>query len=132
MRGIPAKATRGLPVGAKLVCADNSGAKLLEIIAVINYKGVHRRLPAAGIGDMVVVSVKKGTPDMRKKVMRAVIIRTRRPYKRPDGTTVIFEDNAAVITNEKGETKGTEIKGPVAREAAERWPKVAATASIIV
>ncbi len=132
MKGIPARATRGLPVGAKLVCADNSGAKLLEIIAVINYKGVHRRLPTAGIGDMVVVSVKKGTPDMRKKVMRAVIIRTRRPYKRPDGTTVVFEDNAAVITNEKGETKGTEIKGPVAREAAERWPKVAATASMIV
>ncbi len=132
MKGIPGKQSRGLPTGARLVCTDNTGAKMLEIINVINYHGVHRRYPYAGIGDLVVVSVKKGTPDMRKKVLYAVIVRQRRPFRRPDGTVVQFEDNAAVIVAPTGETKGSEIKGPVAREAAERWPRIAAIASTIV
>ncbi|MEM3312148.1 MAG: uL14 family ribosomal protein, partial [Thermoplasmata archaeon] len=53
-------------------------------------------------------------------------------FRRPDGTMVQFEDNAVVIITENGETKGTEIKGPVAREAAERWPRIAAIASTII
>lgn len=132
MKGIPGKMTRGLPTGAYLDCVDNTGAKVVQIIAVPKYKGVHRRYPSAGIGDLLVVSVKKGTPEMRREVLNAVIIRQRRPFRRADGTIVSFEDNAAVITNEKGEVKGSDIKGPVAREAAERWPRIAATASIIV
>lgn len=132
MKGLAGRQTRGLPTGAKIECADNTGAKVVEIITVISYHGTKRRQPAAGVGDMVVVSVKKGTPEVRKKVMRAVIIRQRRPFRRPDGTMVEFEDNAAVIVTEDGETKGTEIKGPVAREAAERWPRIAAIASTIV
>lgn len=78
MKAIPAKVTRALPVGARLHCADNTGAKELEIIAVKGYKGVRRRLPAAGVGDMVVVSVKKGTTEMRREVLNAVIIRQKR------------------------------------------------------
>ena len=62
----------------------------------------------------------------------AVIVRQRCPMRRPYGTMVYFEDNAVVITTETGETKGTDIKGPVAREAAERWPRVSATANTIV
>ena len=69
---------------------------------------------------------------MRKQVLQAVIIRQRRPYKRADGTTISFEDNAAVIVTPEGEVKGSDIKGPVAREAAERWARIAATASTIV
>ncbi|MEM3512906.1 MAG: uL14 family ribosomal protein, partial [Thermoplasmata archaeon] len=92
----------------------------------------HRRYPSAGIGDIVVASVKKGTPEMRKQVVYAVIVRQKRPFRRPDGTMVQFENNAAVITTETGEVKGSDIKGPVAREAAERWPRIAAVASIIV
>jgi len=114
------------------VCADNTGARELEIIAVKGYKGVRRRYPAAGVGDMVVVTVKKGTPDIRKQVHYAVIIRQRKEYRRPDGTRVKFEDNAAVITDEEGNPKGSEIRGPVAREAAERFPKIGSIASIIV
>ncbi len=132
MKGIAGKQTRGLPTGAQLVCADNTGAKVVEIIQVLNIHTTARQYPTAGVGDMVIVSVKKGTPDMRKKVFPAVIIRQRMPFRRPDGTMVQFEDNACVITTKTGETKGSEIKGPVAREAADRWPRIAAISSTIV
>jgi large subunit ribosomal protein L14 len=132
MKAVASIVTRGLPVGARLDCADNTGAKIVQIITVPKYHGVHRRLPAGGVGDLVVVSVKKGTPEMRKQVLYGVIIRQRRPFRRPDGTMVAFEDNAIVITTDTGEVKGTEIKGSVSREAAERWPQIASKASNIV
>lgn len=132
MKGLPGKQTRGLPRGARVECIDNTGAKLVEIIAVLGYKGVRRRYPSAALGDIVVGTVKKGSPDMRKQIVNAVIVRQRRPFRRPDGLMVQFEDNACVITTETGETRGSDIKGPVAREAAERWPRIAATASAIV
>lgn len=132
MKGLAGRQTRGLPIGAKLTCADNTGAKIVQIVAVPKYHGVHRRYPSAGIGDLLVVSVKKGTPEMRRQLVNAVIIRQRRPFRRPDGTMVSFEDNAVVLTTPTGETKGSDIKGPVAREAAERWARIAATASTIV
>ena len=113
-------------------CVDNTGAKELQIIMVPKIKGVHRRYPAAGVGDLVVASVKKGKIEIRKQVVYAVIVRQRRPYRRPNGVMVQFEDNAAVIVTPTGEMKGSMIKGPVALEAAERWPKIAANASMIV
>ncbi|MCD6408933.1 MAG: 50S ribosomal protein L14 [Candidatus Verstraetearchaeota archaeon] len=122
----------GLQVGSYLTCADNSGAKLLQVIGVPKYKGRLRRIPSAAVGDMVIVSIKEGTPDMRRQVLHAVIIRQRKPYRRMDGTWIQFEDNAAVIVTPEGEPKGTEIRGPVAKEAAERWPKVAGLATIVV
>ncbi len=132
MKGIPGRQTRGLPKGARLDCIDNTGAKVVEVVEVPKYHGKRRRYPSAGIGDLLVVSVKKGTPDMRRKLVNAVIVRQRRPFRRPDGVMVQFEDNACVITTLTGETRGSDIKGPVAREAAERWPRIAATASMIV
>ena len=132
MKGIPGRVTRGLPKGARLTCADNTGAKIVEIVAVLKYHGVRHRLPAGGVGDMLVVTVKKGTPELRKQLFNAVIIRQRRPFRRPDGTMVEFEDNAVVITAPNGDIKGTDIKGPVAREAAERWAQIAAKAAMIV
>ncbi|KAA0000576.1 MAG: 50S ribosomal protein L14 [Thermoplasmata archaeon] len=132
MKGIAAKVTRGLPTGAKLECADNTGARIVEIIAVKGLKTVHRQYPSAGVGDMVLVTVKKGKPELKRQVFHAVIIRQRMPYRRPDGTRVQFEDNAAVIVTPQGDMKGSAIKGAVAREAADRWPRVAAAASIIV
>jgi large subunit ribosomal protein L14 len=132
MKGVAGKATRGLPIGAKLNCIDNTGAKILAIIAVIRYRGTHRRYPTAAIGDMVKVSVKKGKPEFKKQLLNAVIVRQRRPFRRPDGMMVQFEDNAAVVTAPNGDTKGSLIKGPIAKEAAERWPRIAALASIIV
>ncbi|RLG80414.1 MAG: 50S ribosomal protein L14 [Thermoprotei archaeon] len=122
----------GLQAGSYVRVADNSGAKEVLIIGVPGYRGRLRRIPPAGVGDMVVVSVKKGTPEMRKQIMRAIIIRQKRPYRRPDGTWIAFEDNAVVIVTPEGTPKGSEIRGPVAREAAERWPQVANIATMIV
>jgi len=126
------KITRGLPAGSLIRCADNSGARVLRLVQVVGYKGRLRRVPSAAVGDMVVVSVRRGTPDMRKKLFRAVIVRQRKPYRRPEGNWVQFEDNAAVIITPEGEMRGSEIRGPVAREAAERWPRIASASSIIV
>jgi large subunit ribosomal protein L14 len=98
----------------------------------MGYKGRLRRVPKAAVGDMVVVSVRRGAPDMRKKIFRAVLVRQKRPFRRTDGNWVQFEDNAAVIMTPEGEMRGSEIKGPVAKEAAERWPRIASAASIIV
>ncbi len=122
----------GVQVGTYVRVADNSGAKEAMVIGVIGYKGRLRRIPFASVGDMVVVTVKKGTPEMRKQVTRAIVVRQRRPFRRPDGTWVAFEDNAVVIVSPDGAPKGSEVRGPIAREAAERWPKVANIASIII
>ena len=132
MKGIAGRMMRGLPVGARLTCIDNTGAKVVQIVMTPKLKGVHRRYPKGGVGDMVIVSVKKGAADMKRQILKAVIVRQRRPFRRPDGTMVQFEDNAAVLVTDSGETKGTMIKGPVAIEAAERWPKIASLASTIV
>ncbi|XP_071497921.1 large ribosomal subunit protein uL14 [Diadema antillarum] len=121
----------GLPVGAVVNCADNTGAKNLYIIAVSGIKGRLNRLPAAGLGDMVVATVKKGKPELRKKVMPAVIIRQRKPIRRREGVVLYFEDNAGVIVNNKGEMKGSAITGPVAKECADMWPRIASNAGSI-
>ena len=126
------KISRGLPAGSVVKCSDNSGARELRIIQVIGYKGRLRRVPTAAIGDLVAVSVRKGTPDMRKKIFHAVVVRQRKPYRRPEGIWIQFEDNAAVIITPDGELRGSEVRGPVAKEAAERWPRIAGNASIIL
>lgn len=132
MLGQKAKISRGLPAGSIIKCTDNTGARKLRIIQVMGYKGRLRRVPAASVGDMIVVSVRKGTPDMRKKIFRAVVVRQKKQYRRGDGIWVQFEDNAAVIMTPEGEMRGSEIRGPVAKEAAERWPRIASASSIIV
>jgi large subunit ribosomal protein L14 len=134
-RGLPgarAKTSRGLPVGSMLKCADNTGARLLRVIQVIGYKGRLRRVPSAAVGDMVVISVKKGTPQMRKKIFYAVVIRQKKVFRRAEGIWVQFEDNAGVVITPEGEMRGSEIRGPVAKEAAERWPRIASASAIIV
>jgi len=124
--------TRVLPVGAQIICADNTGAKILEIIMVHKIKTRASRLPAAAVGDYVSVVVKKGPAELRKQVHGAVIIRQKYPVRRLNGVRVTFEDNAAVLVTPEGEIKGTDIKGPVAAEASEKWPRVANLASMVV
>eukprot|EP00924_Labyrinthula_sp_SR-Ha-C_P001038 snap_masked-scaffold_7-processed-gene-11.25-mRNA-1 protein AED:0.41 eAED:0.41 QI:0/-1/0/1/-1/1/1/0/141 len=126
------KMTLGLPVAALMNCADNTGAKNLFIVAVTNIKGRLNRLPAASVGDMVLCSVKKGKPELRKKMMPAIVVRQRKAWRRKDGTIIYFEDNAGVIVNNKGEMKGSAINGPVGKECADLWPKVAANAGSIL
>jgi len=126
--------TPGIFVGSYVPCTDNSGARLVRVIGIVgaHAKTVRRRIPGAAVGDMVVVSVREGKPELRKQVMRAIVVRQRKPYRRIDGTWIAFEDNAVVIVSPEGEPKGTEIRGPVAREAAERWPRIAGLATMIV
>ncbi len=133
MKAVAATIVKSLPLGAEIETCDNSGAKLLKIFSVHGHKTVHGQSPAAGIGDLVMASVKKGRPDMRKQVVLAVIVRQKKEYRRPDGVRIKFEDNAAVVLkDDKGNPKGTIFKGPLAKEACSRWPAVAKLASIIV
>ncbi len=124
--------TRSLPVGAQINCADNSGAKILEIIMVTKTKTRVSRLPAAAVGDYVNVVVKKGPAELRKQVHGAIIVRQKYAIRRLNGVRVTFEDNAAVLSTPEGEMKGTVIKGPVAMESAEKWPRLANLASMVV
>lgn len=123
---------RGLPIGAKILCADNSGARELKILTVFGYKGKLRKLGKAGIGDRVNVTVTKGKQELRKQVLQAIIVRQKKPFRRPDGTWMQFEDNAAVLIKPGGEPQGSELRGPMAREVTLKWPRVSAIASKIV
>ena len=99
----------------KLRVADNSGAKSLQCIKVLG--GSKRRY--AGVGDIIVVSVKEAMPNSKVKkgdVMRAVIVRTIKEIPRPDGSYIKFDDNSAVLITQQKEPIGTRIFGPVARE----------------
>ena len=124
--------TLGLPMSAVMNCADNTGAKNLYVISVKRWGSRQNRLPAANIGSMFMGTVKKGKPDLRKKVFPAIMIRQRRPFKRKEGLMIYFEDNAGVIVNPKGEMKGSAIQGPVAKECADLWPRIASAANSIV
>ena len=133
MKAIRSTVTRALPLGARIPTCDNSKAKILKIFTIMGAKSVKKRRPSAGVGDLVMASVIKGDPTMRKQKVLAVIVRQKKEYKRIDGTRVKFEDNAAVVLkDDKGNPKGTIFKGPIAKEACEKWPGIAKIASIIV
>ncbi|MBR9689477.1 MAG: 50S ribosomal protein L14 [Candidatus Altiarchaeota archaeon] len=123
---------RALPSGARMPAVCNSGAKIVEVISVIGFKATRGQQPVATIGDMIVATVKKGAPDIRKKVVRAIIVQTKQKVRRADGNYIHFEQNGAVVVDEDGNPKGTEIKGPVAREAVLRWPGLGKIASVVV
>ena len=100
---------------SRLKVADNSGAKEVLVIRVLGGSGKRY----ARIGDKIVVAVKSATPNGNVKkgsVAKAVVVRTKKEIRRPDGSYIRFDDNAAVILNEAGEMRGTRIFGPVARE----------------
>jgi large subunit ribosomal protein L14 len=103
----------------RLRVADNTGAK--EILC-IHVMGGHRR-KYAGVGDVIIAAVKSAAPGgavKKGEVVRAVVVRTAKEYKRPDGSHIRFDDNAAVIINAQNAPRGTRIFGPVARELRER------------
>ncbi len=133
MKAVRSRVTRALNVGSYLDCCDNSGAQIVFIISVKRAKTSKGRISCGGVADLVTASVKKGTPELRKTVVPAVIVRQRKEYRRPDGTRIKFESNAAVIVKDDfGNPKGTMIKGPIAKEVADRWPLIAKIAKIIV
>ena len=104
---------------SRLRVADNTGARELLCIRVMG--GSHRRY--ARVGDVITATVKQATPQgaiKKGEVVRAVVVRTRKPYGRDDGTTIAFDENAAVIIDNQRNPRGTRIFGPVARELRER------------
>lgn len=99
----------------RLICADNTGARELLCIRVL---GGSNKVYAS-VGDTIVATVKEALPNMPVKksdVVKAVIVRVKQSIKRPDGTTIRFDDNAAVIIQKDGNPKGTRVFGPIARE----------------
>jgi len=104
---------------SRLKVADNTGAREIMCINVLG--GTRRRY--AYVGDIIVASVKKSIPGAAAKkgeVVKAVIVRTSKPYRRPDGSYIRFDENAAVLLNDKNNPRGTRIFGPVARELREK------------
>jgi large subunit ribosomal protein L14 len=112
--------------------ADNSGAKRVACIKVLG--GSRRRY--AQLGDIIIVAVQEALPQSKVKkgeVARAVVVRTRREYQRPDGTYIKFDTNSAVIINKEGEPIGTRIFGPVARELrAKKFMKIVSLAPEVI
>ena len=103
----------------RLKIADNTGAKQIMCIKVLG--GSRRRY--ASLGDVITASVKTATPNgtaKKKEIVQAVIVRTRKEFRRPDGSTLKFDDNAAVLVNKDKTPRGTRIFGPVARELREK------------
>ena len=132
MKPISARTTAGLNLGAVMIASDNSGAKVVRLVSVKKSKAKKRKQVCAKLADWVKVSVRKGKPDMKGKVFDAVVIRQKKSYRRLSGERVMFEDNAvALLKDDKGNPKGTQIKGPIAREVMERWAQVAKIASIV-
>ena len=106
-------------VESRLKVADNSGVQEIGMIRVVG-RGYH---PYAGLGDEIVASTKQVTPSSpiaKGEVIRAVVVRVRKKTRRPDGTQIIFDENAAVIIDEQKNPRATRVFGPVARELRER------------
>jgi len=125
-------ASAGIQAGSRVRVADNSGARIIEVLTVAGYRGRLNRYPKAAVGDMVIASVKKGNPKMRRTIVRAIVVRQKRPYRRESGEMISFEDNAVVVVNPQGDPRSNEAKGPIAKEAINRWPRIGTIASKVV
>jgi large subunit ribosomal protein L14 len=132
MKAITSRITRGLNVGSLVNVCDNSGARIVKIVSVMRAHSRKGRQTPARVADWVKVSVRKGDLKMKGEVFDAIIVRQRRPWRRSTGERICFQDNAvALLKDDKGNPRGTQIKGPVAREIQERWKEVSKLSSII-
>jgi large subunit ribosomal protein L14 len=117
--------------GTKLIVADNSGAKVVECITTLF--GAKR--DQAHLGQVISASVKVATPRAgvkKKEVVRAVIVRQRAPFNRPDGSTIKFSENAVVVIDKDGNPRGTRVFGPIPRELREKFMKIISLAPEVV
>ncbi len=132
MKAVSASPTRGLNIGSLMEACDNSGARIVRLVSIKQGKTTRGRQGYAKVADKVKISVRKGDPKMKGEVFDAIIVRQKKPWRRNSGERVCFTDNAvALLKDEKGNPKGTQIKGPVAREVQERWKEVAKLAKVI-
>ncbi len=133
MKALAARVTRGCNLGTIMVAADNSGALLARLVGVKHGKVAKRTQMYAKVGDQVKVSIRKGLPEMKGKVFDAVVVRQRKPYQRLTGERIAFADNAVVLLkDDKGNPKGTQVKGPVAREIHDRFPGISKIAKFVL
>jgi len=133
MKAVAAKLTRGLNLGSLVLASDNSGARIVKLVGIKGAKTKRGRQQYVKLGDHVKVSVRKGDPKIKGQIFDAVVIRQRKPFQRNTGERVAFMDNAVcLLKDEKGNPKGTQIKGPIAKEVAERWPFLAKIAKFIL
>jgi len=132
MKAVSGRITRGLNIGSVVEACDNSGARIVRIVSIKHGKTTKGRQGYAKVADHVKVSVRKGDPKMKGEVFDAIVVRQKRSWRRNTGERICFSDNAvALLKDEKGNPKGTQIKGPIAREVQERWKEVARLASIV-
>lgn len=132
MKAVSGNVTRGLNVGSEVEVADNSGARIARITGVKHGKTKKGRQQSARVGDWVKVSIRAGDPKMKGQLFDAVVVRQKRTWRRKTGERVGFSDNAVVLLkDEKGNPKGTQVKGAVAREVQERWKEVAKLAAVV-
>ncbi|MBN2890410.1 MAG: 50S ribosomal protein L14 [Bacteroidales bacterium] len=116
---------------SRLLVADNSGAKEVLCIGVLG--GTKKRY--ASVGDQIVVTVKSAAPNAEAKksmVTRAVVVRTKKEIRRPDGSYIRFDDNACVLLNQAGEIRGTRIFGPIPRELRRGYMKIISLAPEVI
>jgi large subunit ribosomal protein L14 len=133
MKGVAAKLTKGLNFGSNVLASDNSGARIVKIVGLKGSKTKKGRQQYIKIGDLVKISVRKGNPEIVGQIFDAVVIRQKKPFRRNTGERVAFMDNSvALLKDPKGNPKGTQIKGPIAKEVAEKWPFLAKISKFIV
>jgi len=133
MKAVTSRIVKSLPFGSRIDVCDNSGAKIIRLFGVKGHKTRKGQYPAAGVGDLIFASIIKGKPGMKKETVLAVIVRQKKEYRRDTGERIKFEDNSAIILkDDKGSLRGTILKGPVAKEAAQKWPNIAKLASLVV
>ncbi|XP_042760027.1 60S ribosomal protein L23-like [Panthera leo] len=129
--GLTFEISLGLLIAAMIKCADNTGVENLSIISVKGTKGPLNRLPTADVGDTVMAMVKKGEPELRKKVHPAVVIRQRKSYWKKMACFSILKVMGLIVNNTGRNKKknGSPITGPVAKEFVDLWPKTASNAA---
>lgn len=133
MKAISARASQIINLGAQVKVVDNSGARIARIVGVKRGKTRKSQQQACRVADLVKVSIKKGPIEMKKQLFWAVLLRQKKEYRRKTGERICFEDNAvALLKDEDGNPKGTQIKGPIAKETADRWPFIQKIAQYVI
>lgn len=119
------KRSKGLSVSSKVICCDNTGAKIVKIIGVKKYRNSLNRVPSAGPGDIVLVCVKKGFTELKKKICLCIVVRQKKSIADIRGQVLSFNENGVVLINTAYELRGSYIKGPVSKHFSSRWPRLA-------
>lgn len=129
MKGLGIRVPRSVSTGTRLTCADNTGARVVQVVSVFGYHGVRRRQPKLGLADIATVSVKKGTPDMRRKLVRAVVIRQKKRSGDPADFGSVSMTTLSWLSMRRTNHGGlrSRVRSPVrlrsGTRVSDRWPQ---------